>query len=55
MELISDNKNIGNKINVLLHVQTSYLVANPVTVFNFAFLLNCISQGRTSDSITVHS
>ena len=29
------------------------LVVNPITVGNFAFLFNCTSVGRTSDSITV--
>ena len=36
----------------LLH-QTAYLVVNPITVGNFAFLLNCTPVGRTSDSLTV--
>ena len=33
--------------------QTSCLVIKPITVGNFAFLFNCTSVGRTSDSITV--
>ena len=44
-------KKIGYNINVLQ--QTACLVVNQITVGNFAFLLNCTSVGRTSDSMTV--
>ena len=42
---------IGYNIYVLQ--QTACLVANPITVGNFAFLFNCRLVGRTSDSMTV--
>ena len=44
-------KKIGYNINVLQH--TACLVVNPITVGNFAFLLNCTPVGRTSDSMMV--
>ena len=45
----SDYKKIGYNINVLQ--QTACFVVNPITVGNFAFLFNCRSVGRTSDSM----
>ena len=48
IKIISDYKKIGYNINVLQ--QTACLVANPITVGNFAFLFNCTPVGRTSDS-----
>ena len=51
IKIISHHKNIGYNINVLQ--QTAYLVINPITVGNFAFLFNCRLVGRTSDSMTV--
>ena len=51
IKIISHHKNIGYNINVLQ--QTAYLVINPITVGNFAFLCNCRLVGRTSDSMTV--
>ena len=51
IKLISPYKKIGYTINVLQ--QTACLVVNPITVGNFAFLSNCTSMGRTSDSMTV--
>ena len=33
--------------------QTPFLVVNPITVGNFAFLFNCTPVGRTSDSMMV--
>ena len=44
-------KKIGCSIGVLQ--QAACLVVSPVTVCNFAFLLNCTPVGRTSDSMTV--
>ena len=44
-------KKIGYNINALQ--QTACLVVNPITVGNFAFLFNCTSVGRTSDSMAV--
>ena len=44
-------KKIGYNINVLQ--QTVYLVVNPITVGNFAFLFNFTPMCRTSDSMTV--
>ena len=40
-----------------LHVlqQTACLVVNPITVGNFAFLLNCTPVGQTSDSMMVQT
>ena len=51
IQIISHYKKIGYNINVLQ--QTAYLVVNPITVGNFAFLFNCTLVGRTSDSMTV--
>ena len=47
----SHHKKIGYNINILQ--QTACLVVNPITVGNFAFLLNCTPVSRTSDSLTV--
>ena len=41
----SHYKKIGYKINVLQ--QTAYLMVNPITVGNFAFLFNCTPVGQT--------
>ena len=51
IKIISHYKKIGYNINVLQ--QTACLVVNPITVGNFAFLFNCTSVGRTSDSMMV--
>ena len=51
IKIISHYKKIGYNINVLQ--QTACLVVNPVTVGNFAFLLNCRPVGRTTNSIAV--
>ena len=51
MKIISHYKKIGYNINVLQ--QTACLVVNPIMVGNFAFLFNCTSVGRTSDSMMV--
>ena len=51
IKIISHYKKIGYNINVLQ--QTAYLVVNPITVGNFAFLFNCTPVGRTSDSMMV--
>ena len=51
IKIISHYKKIGYNINVLQ--QTACLVVNPITVGNFAFLLNCMPVGRTSDSMMV--
>ena len=48
IKIIFHYKKIGHNINVLQ--QTACLVANPITVGNCAFLFNCTSVGRTSDS-----
>ena len=53
IEIIFLYKKIGYNINVLVLQQTACLVVNPITVGNFAFLYNCTSVGRTSDSMTV--
>ena len=34
-------------------LQTAFLVVNPITVGNFAFLFNCTPVGGTLDSMTV--
>ena len=47
IKIISHYKNIGYNINVLQ--QTAYLMINPITVGNFAFLFNCTPVGPTSD------
>ena len=51
IKIISHYKKIGYNIYVLQ--QTACLVVNPITVSNFAFLFNCTSVSRTSDSIMV--
>ena len=51
IKIISHFKKIGFNINVLQH--TACLVVNPITVSNFAFLFNCTTVGRTSDSMMV--
>ena len=51
IKTISHYKKIGYTINVLQ--QTACLVVNPITVENFAFLLNCTPVGRASDSMMV--
>ena len=51
IKIISHYKKIGYNINVLQ--QTAFLVVNPITVGNFAFLFNCTPVGRTSDSMMV--
>ena len=53
IKIISHYKKIGYNINVLL--QSACLVVNPITVGNFAFLFNCTSVGRTSDSMMVRT
>ena len=40
-------KKIGYNINVMR--QTACLVVNPIKVNSFAYLFNCITEGRTSD------
>ena len=47
----SDYTKIYFNINVLQ--QTAYLVVNPITVGNFAFLFHCRPMGQTSDSMKV--
>ena len=51
IKIISQFKKICYNINVLQ--QTAYLVVNPITVGNFAFLFNCTPVGLTIHSITV--
>ena len=51
IKIISHYKKIGYNNNVL-H-QTAFLMVNPITVGNFAFLFNCMPVGGTSDSMTV--
>ena len=51
IKIISHYKNFGYNISVLQ--QTACLVVNPIKVGNFAFLFNCTSVGRTSDSMMV--
>ena len=46
IKIISHFKKIDYKINVLQ--QTAWLVVNPITVGNFAFLFNCTPVGWTS-------
>ena len=48
--VVSHCAGIGYNINVLQ--QTAYLVVNPITVGNFAFLFKCTPVGRTLDSMT---
>ena len=53
IEISSHYKYIGYNINVLQ--QTAFLVINPITVGNFAFLFNCTLVGSTSDCMMVPS
>ena len=50
IKIISHYRKIGYNIPVLQ--QTACLVVNLITVGNFAFLFNCSTVGRTSDSMT---
>ena len=50
---ISHYKKIGYNINV--SQRTACLVANPITVCNFAFLFYCTQVGWTPDSMTVQT
>ena len=49
IKIVSHYKKIGYNINVLQ--QTVCLVVNLITVGNFAFLINCMPVGWTSDSM----
>ena len=51
IKVISHYKKIGYNINVLQ--QTAYLVVNPITVRNFAFLFKCMLVGLTSDYMMI--
>ena len=51
IRIISYYKKFGYNINVLQ--QTACLVVNPIMVGNFAFLLNYMQAGQTSDSMMV--
>ena len=51
IKIISHYKKISYNFNVLQ--QTAWLVVNPITVGNFAFLFSCTPVGRTSDSMMV--
>ena len=51
IKIISYYKKIGYNINELQ--QTACMVVNPITLGNFAFLLNCTPVGRTLDYMTV--
>ena len=51
IKIIYHNKKIGYNINVLQ--QTACLVVNPITVGNFAFHINCMPVGLTSDFMMV--
>ena len=51
IKIISHYKKIDYYINVLQ--QTAYLVVNPITIGNFAFLFNCTRAGGTSDTMMV--
>ena len=51
IKIIFYYKKISNNITVLQ--QTACFVVNPITVGNFAFLLNCTPVGGTSDLMMV--
>ena len=51
IHVLSHYKKSGYNINALQ--KTAFLVVNPITVGNIAFLFNCTPVGRTSDSMTV--
>ena len=53
IKIIFHYKKIGHNINVVQ--QTAFLVVNPITIGNFAFLYNCTLVGRSSDSMTVQT
>ena len=57
IKIISHYKKIGYKIyalqQTLHHYLLLYLMVNPITVGNFAFLFYCTPTGMTSDSIAV--
>ena len=51
IKIISHYKKIS--YNIIVLQQTAWLVVNPITVGNFAFLFSCTQVGRTSDSMMV--
>ena len=53
INIISNYKKISYTCNINVLQKTACLVVNPITVGNFAFLLNCTPAGRTSDSMAV--
>ena len=53
IKIISHYKKIGYNIHVLQ--QTAYLVVNPITVGNLAFLFNYTWVGQSSYSMTVRT
>ena len=53
IKIISHYKKIGYNIKVLQ--QIACLVVNPITVSNFAFLLNCTLGDQTSDSMVLQA
>ena len=48
-KIIVRYKRIGYNINIMR--QSACLVFNPITVYNFASVLNCSPVGRASDSM----
>ena len=53
IKIFSQYKKIGYSINVLQ--QTACLVVNPITVGNFAFLLNCTPVDWTLGFMTIQT
>ena len=53
IKIIYHYKKIGYNNNALQ--QTACSVFNPITIGNFAFLLNCTRVGLTLDSMTVQT
>ena len=53
IKIIPHYKKIGYTCSITELQQNACLVANPITVGDFAFLFKCMLVGRTSDSMTV--
>ena len=43
-------KKVGYNMDIMR--QSAYLVVNPITVYSYSFLFNCMTVGQASDSMT---
>ena len=49
-KIIKRYKKVGYNWDIML--QTASLVLNPITVYSYGFLFNCMTVGQASDSMT---